>query len=63
MRPHTNNSRIVRRVALGALLVMGVAVGPVAATGVLSSAPAAAASTTHSAKLKGNQAGAVEPEA
>jgi hypothetical protein len=63
MRLHTNNSRIVRRVTLGALLVTSVAVGPVAATGVLSSNPAAAASTTHSAKLKGNHAGAVEPEA
>ena len=39
----------------------GMAVGAVAATGLVSSAPAAASSTTHKVKLEGNHAGAVEP--
>jgi hypothetical protein len=63
MRLHADNRPFVRRIALGALLVTSVTVGCVAATGVLSSAPAAAASTTHTARLEGNLGGAVEPEA
>jgi hypothetical protein len=54
-------ARKTRRAILACTLLTGAVLVAIAATGVLSSAPAAAASTR--AKLEGNHAGAVEPEA
>jgi hypothetical protein len=56
-------ARKARRAILACTPLTGAVLVPIAVTGVLSSAPAAAASTTHIAKLEGNHAGAVEPKA
>jgi len=56
-------ARKTRRAILACTLLTGAVLLPIAATGVLSSAPAAAASTTHRANLEGNHGGAVEPKA
>ena len=56
------STRKIRRVTLGAVLVTGMTVAPIAAMGVLSGSPAAASSGTHKAKLGGNSGPAVEPK-
>lgn len=52
-----------RRVALGALLTIGLLVAPVAASVVPSSVQAGASSATHKAKLASNRGNAIEPKA
>jgi hypothetical protein len=54
-------ARTTQRAVLACALLSGAVLVPLAATGLVSSAPAAASSTTHKAKLVGNHGGAIEP--
>ena len=56
-------ARKTRSAIVACTMLTGAVLVPIAVTGVLSSAPAAASSTTHKAKLEGNKGGAVEPKA